>query len=217
MNSNLDTFMRFIGYGNPSSKIWFVGIEEGGDISSDEIFNKELLKRKGKTYIYQDIEGQYSRTWDIIFDVIRQKYPHMRKTDMFKEDKSEIFLSNLFPLPKPTTRSRNYETYRKHFGDIITKDMEIEYRSLIRSERYPIIYNLWRAQKPHITICFGMSYHCEFMLLFQLGHSRVENLYCKNVYYFPDERVLLTPFFNKRFISNEVLQLIKKYVNNAIS
>lgn len=29
---NLNTFMQFLGYGNPSNKIWFIGIEEGGNI-----------------------------------------------------------------------------------------------------------------------------------------------------------------------------------------
>jgi len=30
---NLYTYLHFLGHGNPDNKIWFIGIEEGGDMS----------------------------------------------------------------------------------------------------------------------------------------------------------------------------------------
>jgi len=43
---NLNVFIQFLGYGNLASKIWFIGIEEGGNISDEKTFTEELNKRK---------------------------------------------------------------------------------------------------------------------------------------------------------------------------
>lgn len=211
---NLNTFMQFLGYGNPSNKIWFIGIEEGGNIIDYKTFKDELKKRQNNKYLYMENSNQRTQVWDIIFELMKDKKESLTRNNMFKKETSSFFLSNLFPLPKPHTTSKILQEYQPYFGNVILDSQK--YLSLTRFERYPIIYEMWKKEFPRLTICFGISYHAEFINLLNLGHSKYESILNGHLYYFEDEKVLLTPFFNRRFINNEILNMIKSYIKQCV-
>jgi len=211
---NLNVFIQFLGYGNLASKIWFIGIEEGGNISDEKTFTEELNKRKENRFLYLEESKEKTQVWDIIATLIKEVMPSISRTDMFREETSSFFLSNLFPLPRPTTLSQKFSEYKPYFGEDIVDPNK--YQSIVRSERYPIIYRNWIKYSPKLTICFGSGYHNEFENLLKLGHSKFDSLSDGNLFYFSDEKVLLTPFFNYRILKDQMIREIKKVIKECV-
>jgi len=201
--------MQFLGYGCPKSKIWFIGIEEGGKI---EELNSELKQRK-EQYIFREDAPEKTKVWDVIaqlmfklFEPQEIIYSEYRKK-IFSQDYNYFFLTNLFPLPRPNTNSWPSE-YEEYFG---IKEFNCnKYLSMVRSYRYKLIYNKWKSCGPKITICYSSTFYHEFIHLLNLGHSKYECLLENKIYFYPDENVLLTPFFNNMNINKRTFDIIKE-------
>jgi|ERR1035438_10111249 hypothetical protein len=217
LNENFMSLCNYIGSGNISSKIWFVGIEEGGEAISEKDLDEQLSKCQEEHKYFNDASSK-TPVWGIIADLLYDKYLDKHKLgkkeyrqNMFNENYSYFFLAELFPLPKPNTSSWS-EDYNKIFG--YSKNDFYQYLSDVRSFRYPIIYKKWMEIKPSLTICFGSSYWNEFINLFKLGHSRFINLPGSGLIKYPDENIILTPFFDYRRIKSEDRMTLKQIVND---
>ena len=204
--------MQFLGHGNPDNKIWFIGIEEGGDIGDKETFEDVLKKRQNNKYLFMENSNQKTQVWDIISNLMNEVTQKFDRGNMFDEHTSSFFLSNLFPLPKPNISNEKLSEYSQYFGDDILD--YYKYLSLVRSERYPIIYDVWKEKNPLLTICFGSNYHTEFINLLDLGHSKFTSILNGKLFYYKTEKVLLCPFFNYRFVNKDILEEIKMYIEN---
>ncbi|MDR3611051.1 MAG: hypothetical protein P4L27_10845, partial [Ignavibacteriaceae bacterium] len=209
---------KYIGSGNINSKIWFVGIEEGGDPITEKNLEEQLVICRNESQYFKDASSK-TPVWGIIADLLYDKYLEEHKLgkkeyrqNMFNKDYSYFFLAELFPLPRPNTSSWS-EDYNKIFG--YSKDDYKKYLSDVRSFRYPIIYKKWIEVKPSLTICLGSSYWNEFINLFNLGHSRFINLPGSSLIKYPDQNIILAPFFDYRRIKSEDRITLKQIVNDV--
>lgn len=200
---NLNIFMQFLGYGCPKSKIWFIGLEEGGDSIS-----KDNLKKKLKEYLRfpfyiepEDVKSTKTQVWDYISKFLLE-YLKMRDIDwrsyreiMFTKSHSKFFLTELFPLPKKRFKdwSKEYiELFGFRFHD------RNEYIQEVHENRFPLIYNLWKHENRSLTICFGKSGWKDYKKLLHL--DCVE--FYKNCEIDKSKKVVLIPFLGYHWVSN---------------
>jgi hypothetical protein len=142
MTNNLSTFLKFPGIGNPDSQIWFIGIEEGGELSMSEINQSLPIQQK----YFRDIVNESTHVWDIIAELIFEKYKPLHKFNsveefrkiMFSEYYSYFFLTQLFPLPNKNTSTWG-ENYQKSFG---YEARGSEYLSDIHNIRYHVFIKI---------------------------------------------------------------------------
>lgn len=221
MNENFMAFASFFGFGDQLSKIWFVGIEEGGTAVTQDNLDEQLARIRNGSSFFDNAEAN-TDVWNIIADImwdgIREHcaIPFQEyRLKMFTRVYSHFFLSELFPLPRPNT-----DSWPEEYFDIFEYGSEDYFRYLsdVRSFRFPQIYNLWNSiAKPEITVCFGGTVMDEFTHLFKLGHSHFDS-YCNGkIFFFPEEKVLITPFFNRRTLNKCERQKIKDLVRPVTS
>ena len=217
LNDNFKLFCDFLGIGDINSKIWFIGIEEGGNITSNNINEQLNICKKITDYKSEAVEN--TQVWDIISELLFEKFSDVHKlsrTDyrkkMFNENYSYFFLTELFPLPKP-----KLSTWPKQYADLFGFGQSdyYEYISAVRSRRFPPIYRNWIEKKPNLTICFGISYRYEFINLLQLGHIQFECLHGDRILYYPGENVLLCPFFNSRYFKDDDKMVVKELIDKT--
>lgn len=203
-------FNEYLGSGTVDSKIWFVGVEEGAEVNNETELERQLIACKEQQRYFEDASDKTSVWWIIaklmhpLFsqDIAIEKF----KRDMFQKQHSHFFLTELFPLPKSNT-SVWPEHYKEFFG--YGKEDHDSYLSVVRSTRYPIIYAKWKEVKPAITICFSSENWSEFENLFMLGHSSFESHNHRNIRYYPEERIVLSKFFNYSIKADEKESLQK--------
>ncbi|MCK9210526.1 MAG: hypothetical protein M0P61_06810 [Ignavibacteriaceae bacterium] len=216
LNENFMAFCKFLGSGDINSKIWFVGIEEGGKTVTKKNISEQLTICKEETTFFP-LASDNTPVWNIIAELLFSKYSNIHKLKdteyrqkMFDEKYSCFFLTELFPLPRLNNSSWE-ENYTELFG--YSQSDYFDYLSDVRSFRFPIIYKKWIEKRPTITICFGSTYRYEFINLFQLGHSRFINLPDTGILNYPKENILLCPFFNYRTIKNKERDILKELIN----
>ena len=217
LNQNFATFCMYLGSGNIKSKIWFVGIEEGGEAVTEDNLKQQLMLCEKETQFFEDASSK-TPVWNIIADLLYDKFKDVYQLErrdyrqkMFSEKYSNFFLTELFPLPKPNTSSWS-ENYIKIFG--YGNNDYAKYLSDVRSFRYPMIYNKWNEIKPELTICFGSTYWNEFVNLFKLGHSKYEQLNGSTLIEYPNEKIILTPFFDYRKIKSGDIAKLKNIISS---
>jgi len=215
LNENFVAFCKFLGSGDINSKIWFVGIEEGGRPVTKKNISEQLTLCKKETTFFKD--AGKTNVWDIIAELLYNKCANIHKLKdteyrqkMFDEKYSCFFLTELFPLPRPNNSGWG-EDYTELFG--YSQSAYYDYLSDVRSFRFPIIYKKWIEKRPSITICFGSSYWNEFINLFQLGHSPFINIPDTDIVHYQKENIILCPFFNFRTIKNKERDVLKKFIS----
>jgi hypothetical protein len=207
-------FCQYLGSGNVDSKLWFVGIEEGGEIVEADL-QRQLDVCKEQNSYFSDTSSRTS-VWRIIAELVHPLYPNIPfeefRRDLFLDaEHSHFFLTELFPLSRPNI-SGWPDQYKRLFG-YGAKDTE-QYLSDVRSTRYPIIYNKWNKVKPSLTICFGKTYWGEFENLFKVGHSFFKIHNQGNIRFYPQERIIMCKFINNYRKADEIDELrdfIAKY------
>ena len=219
MNSNFQTFADFWGFGDPHRDIWFVGIEESGcEVNSNNLH--DFISERKKLRIFKNkVDCRDNSVWQIIYTLLLElknedfskDYKEKYKELLFAEDHSYFFLTHLFPLPRLDKRIWP-EIYEKLFG---YREYELlRYLSDVRSYRYPKLFELWDTYKPNITVCFGKQHWNEFTNAFKLGQKSFEPYAFENIFYYPDEGIILTPHFSNAqisgFVKKELLKLMKE-------
>ena len=203
LKKTLKLSVTFWAMGKPDSNIWFVGIEEGGStVEEDDLVRQLEVCKKITDFIPEAKEnGSVPSIWNIISELMYDKTNNISNltfeeygSKLLSEDYSYFFLTNLFPLPRPQNNKWS-EKYIQMFG---FESPDLNYISDVRFNRYPLIYKLWKKSNPKLTICCGIGSWDEFINLLQLGHSFFNTSLNSRILYFPEEKVLLTPFFSNR-------------------
>lgn len=128
---------RFLGYGNPSADYWFVGMEEGGGNSAEEIASRfAAWERRGKRDFddmkafcrdtghaaltpWGNANAPYQKTW---CGLIKTQGSQEDKPDWVSNpvtyqrtkwltENGETCLLNLLPLPSPNINTWNYDEW----------------------------------------------------------------------------------------------------------
>lgn len=213
MNDRFETLNKFKGFGNPNGDFWFIGIEEALPTTTDNLqetlknYENEILPTKtGEIKESAEKHGnKFTKVYDIMSKIIKgDNWKEYRDNNLLQADSNE-FQMNLFPLGKP--RVSNWPTHYNELFSITSVDIYIDY---VKATRFKMLKEFWDTYKPRITICFGASFLKEFKSIFNLSDSEEILFKEEKIYFYPKERVLITPFFDYRQLkSNGLTKLIE--------
>ncbi len=164
----------FFGFGNWKSKIWFIGIEEGGGNSKEEISSRLNSWLKYKTDLidnnihHKNIgisdffdKGKLQPTWK---KLIRLKLSYEGKepnNDLIRDIQknnwgrvnSDNALLDLFPLPSPNNSNWFYNEWSKLSYLGTRKD----YYNNVIDKRVEYIQNKIEEYKPEVVVFYSIS------------------------------------------------------------
>jgi hypothetical protein len=158
--------LTFRGYGNPSGRFWFVGMEEGGgDIESlriraDKFSTLEDLAESHKRFDSHDMSNLIS-TWRIMSAIVGRisgiadwwdpdyardyQAKHLGRTD------GETYLTEILPLPKRSLDDWPY-------GDIFDSPKDY-FKQVFPDQRDSLQVEYEGADpKPQFVFCYGKKY-----------------------------------------------------------
>ena len=173
---------NYYGYGTWQSDIWFVGMEEGGGKSLEEvqrrleswqrnpnnlIDNKEHHERIGLSQFFE--KGTYQQTW---WKLIRFKLSlegklignQSKDTEMIRNIQknswgrrnSDNALLDLFPLPSPGEGDWLYGTLK--WTDIQYLQSRDSYRETLRGKRTQFIREKIKFHRPKVVVFYSTGY-----------------------------------------------------------
>lgn len=219
MNDQFNILSNFKGFGNPIGKIWFVGIEEAADFESDF---ENIIKRYSNDFVPLKVYSikedaikygrHYTKVYDIMAKIIEGLYPNTdwktyRNEKLLTADSNE-FQMNLYPLGK-----KNTKIWTKFYQDTFGFKNQEEYISFVKESRFKYLNEFRKIKNPSFTICFGKTYGDDFKKAFDLQKGIMSEL---NIEYFPNERVIITPFFDNRNMGeeriNKTIEIIKSLI-----
>lgn len=200
--------LRYLGWGDPSRGVWFMGLEESDYWAKDQVHQylslppvkpatTELdfaaLGRKGAR-----IREVTSRILSTVSAGAREQ-PQAERSRWYLNTRmwrpgSGAFQGNLYPLGK-----RAVDDWPKDFEELFGFGAEHRdaYMRTVAATRFPLIRELWTGSRPQATVCFGKIGWPDFRAVFKLGEpSRTISAGRIEVYGAP-MRVILTPFFTR--------------------
>lgn len=170
---------RFLGYGNPSADYWFVGMEEGGGNSMEEIAARfAAWERRGKRDFddmkafcrdtrhaaltpWGSANAPYQKTWCGLIKTQgeRENKPEWvsntlayQRTKWLTEN-GETCLLNLLPLPSPNVSTWNYDEW----SDLSILRTRSSYFAAVLDGRINIIREAIQKHRPKRVIFVGVS------------------------------------------------------------
>lgn len=213
MNRNFNILNKFKGFGNPMGSIWFVGIEESLEIKSAQLDNiidlykKNYLAVKPKEIAkdQKNFGKSYTKTYDIMSKIVTDENWKSYKNDNLLQQNSNEFQMNLYPLGKKST-----SLWPMEYNNIFLFKSYQEYLNIVKKERFPMLKEYWEDKNPQITICFGISFLQDFKELFDLNDSKEVIQKEASIFYYPTEKIIITPFFDNRNMGWKRINLVKK-------
>jgi hypothetical protein len=170
--------LSFKGYGNPAGTYWFVGIEEYGqgtveDLHARAAFNEiEDLALVHSSPPLGPVTGLIP-TWGAMCKIVlrlkddpdwwdRETCRRYQSQTLGTAD-SETFLTELLPLPKPSDR---------YWPDWWPWSSWDEYAEKVVPHRIEMIRTLFEAHHPPFVFCYGKSYWPYHKKIFPEAHFR---------------------------------------------
>jgi hypothetical protein len=174
----IDRFMHtFFGYGNLAGRTWFIGMEEGGGDTLEEVSRRfeiwselgcpvttdvaKFHHRLGMDYFFQR-PVRLQRTWSMLIRMyLSMKGMNSDKESVkeyqgesFGRQAGEICSLELLPLPAPST---NHWFYADWFDIPELKSREL-YREKTRPWRARQIRGMVEQYQPTVVVCYGAIY-----------------------------------------------------------
>lgn len=166
---------NFYGYGNWESPIWFIGIEENGGYSEEEVqkridswmrFKTPLIDNKehhlslnieGITKLFT--EGKCQRTWWKLIrlklnyddDIVSNEKIQQIQKDEWGQLKSKSLIIEMFPLPSPSIADWKY----KEWSQLNFLNSRTEYFDFFATQRTKFIKNKIKKFKPKVVIFYA--------------------------------------------------------------
>ncbi|MEX2564625.1 MAG: hypothetical protein WD431_01630 [Cyclobacteriaceae bacterium] len=184
LREKLDSFINaFYGYGNLKSDTWFIGMEEGGGNTIEEIksrlevwealgagnvvdayeFHKKITDASGKNFdfLFRDENPANQRTWRGLIKLLLSYKAGTYSADEIKKTQSagwgrlnsDNCLLELFPLPSPNAKDFNYTEW---LGDF---DFDrVNYKKKNVNHRIEGLRNLIKENEPKMVVFYGKAY-----------------------------------------------------------
>jgi hypothetical protein len=218
----LARLLRHKGFGNPAGNFWFVGIEERGGGTLEE------LQARGKFREFEDLAFAHSSemlnfpmttlipTWATMSKIVlRLKGEHRWwDSEVIREYQSErlgrlggeTFLTELLPLPAVSTS-------HWHYGRLYpSRD---EYERIEMPHRQKFIRTLFDQHQPRFVFCYGKGYWNQYEGIFRTsfaplldGRLRIGRVAASSV--------VLTPFFFYFLMTKDVIEgLARELIRRA--
>lgn len=182
-SNKLKTYIaNYYGFGNWNSKIWFIGMEEGGGNSLEEvqrrleswhsnpnnlIDNKAHHQRIGLAQFFE--KGTPQKTW---WKLIRFKLSleeklsgnHSKDIEMIRDIQknswgrltSDNALLDLFPLPSPGEGDWLYGTLK--WTDIDYLQSRFSYKEKLKEKRTQFIKDKIKTHRPKVVVFYSKDY-----------------------------------------------------------
>ena len=223
-DSEVEHLLSFIGYGNLSAPIWFLGMEEGGGgednlrcrLTFDSV--EDLYTGHKKLGIVKHHEGRriIQPTWramcvimlELMGKVVNREEIRRYQADELGRSGKTTFLLELMPLPKPRIGTWSYDDLLPQFYS------REDYYDRILPKRIIYLRKILERHLPDVVIGYGKDYWKHFRRLFP------DNLFIDEAPYQKSEgypSVILCHHFtsktmNGRFV--EIAQMIHSTLNN---
>lgn len=193
MTKEFDILNAFIGSGNPSGKIWFIGLEEANEWSENPEENnykpyeqcigalgpggmeklEETTRDKGKPFT-----PTFSIMSKLLLAVAKEEYPSKDAVKDYRYKKllwasGDTFQCNLYAIGKRSLKDWP-PWYKPRFG---FNSPEQYYKSKCVQCRFEVIRKQWKSCPPYITICFGKGGWNRFRELLELDNEHSDNWY----------------------------------------
>ncbi len=219
----LNEVMKHKGFGKPSAKIWFVGLEYHGALQN---IRKMMNLREWSPY--KNDHGRYEArskgkisptpTWKIQAKIATASIEKLNGIPWkeyleFKQFRDKnTFLTNLFPLPM-----QKHNSWGKHYEEYVGGDKE-HYHKLVEKKRWPILRNTAEKFRPTVIFCFGKTEWKKFFDVFVWGDFEVIHKTDMLEVYITDydTTVILTPFFVPFSFSDNLMNKAIKFAKKAI-
>lgn len=197
-NNTLSEFMyNFLGYGDFNADIWFIGMEEGGGKSLDDVQTRIGTWAKRGRHILEDCPeyhqamrgGQLSTlpvrkaqpTWDWLMRVQLKSEGKAHDKEASKVMQGERWLRHgsktcgleLLPLPSPTTGDWFY----KHFSNNPILRSRAIYREAMLPTRIAAIKSAINEYKPRHVIFYSKTYLAIWEQIVGMDLTEVDGLH----------------------------------------
>ena len=185
--------LSFLGYGNPHASLWFVGMEEGGGKTQEEIQARlSAWDNRGQRQIedmrafcqatrhpallpYSGSAAPYNRTWCGLIQELHQQLNRpldsavaFQRTNWLTTD-GDTCLLNLMPLPSPNVETWNYNQW----SDLPSLQNRDIYLEALIPKRIAALRAAIQTFAPQTVICVGKSYSKHWNQL-QVGISKTK-------------------------------------------
>ena len=202
LRKELDHFIRkFYGYGNLKSDIWFIGMEEGGGSTLEEVksrlevwkamgaenvvdayeFHKKITDANGKNFdfLFRERNPANQRTWRGLIKLLLAYKAEKYSEEEIKEKQSagwgrlnsDNCLLELFPLPSPNANDFKYTEW---LGD--TNFNRENYKKENENHRIEGLRKLIKENEPKMVIFYGKAYGDKYKAIAGLGGSDLEEI-----------------------------------------
>jgi hypothetical protein len=166
-SDQLQRLTRFLGYGNPSGRFWFMGMEEGGDGSTQELqiradhFDtvESLARARALVNPGVDLRRIDTSVWSQMCRIVARVNGDEQWRDVGRVKDylaahlggldGDTFLTEVLPLPKRTVNNWPYE----HLW--ATKD---DYVEGVLNSRIALLRTLRQKSNPAYVFCYGKDY-----------------------------------------------------------
>lgn len=192
-DSLLEAFIdRFYGYGNLDAPYWFIGMEEGGGNSLEEISLRLNTWRERGMRVTEDLVDYHLKleidqffgekprlqsTWAKLIRVLHVLEGKSTTTDALRMTQGSRLgrsdgyscLLELLPLPSPST---DQWLYGIHTSLEFLKDRDT-YRTALITKRIDQLRAMIQEHAPKVVMCYGTAYRPHWLKIIQ---SEVETI-----------------------------------------
>jgi hypothetical protein len=203
LQEDLNNFIKsFYGYGNLKSDFWFIGMEEGGGESLEEIksrlevwkafgsnnvidafeFHKRITNKAGNNFEFLFREGNPAdqRTWrGLIKLLLSYRHGHYSLNEVKEKQSndwgrlnSDNCLLELFPLPSPNATDFRYPEW---FDDENLKTRDT-YKKFYEKHRVNGLQQLINNFTPKLVVFYGKAYGDKYKAIAQLKGNDLEEI-----------------------------------------
>ena len=211
--------------GNPEADIWICGIEPGGLLSENLIYNESRRENSGIPYWNDDfrktLKDENLNVWyfeqrvvKLLLGLNKIQTSNIEEFIQNKlyDEQGVCFKMNLYPL-----NCENLSVWTKKHVTLSGFEDKESYYAWCRKYRYSKLAELVQRFSPPVLICTGKNCWDEFIAAFGTEKCNTELERSKNIISLPDSPLILTRHFNNRFSEDkeEIIEAVKSKLSGS--
>lgn len=215
--------LRFKGYGNPAGPFWFIGIEEYGAATEQELLTKASLFRElddlyrvhSLPEFYFDIRTLIP-TWGTMSKIVLRLSGDLNWSDretrrryqsqQLGRTNGETFLTELLPLSKKSDSD---------WPDWWPWPSWDEYAEKVLPGRIQMIRTLFEAHRPRLIFCYGKGYWQFHQRIFPDANFTPILAGKMQIAELGSSTIVLTPFFAWFLMTNKLIDKMAKEIERS--
>ena len=225
-----EKLLSFQGYGNPAGRYWFVGIEERGEGTPEELAIRlkyreieDLLHSQspavwGHSPLWEDFDpAKLIPTWTAMIKIVLHlnRHPAWRDPDTVREYQKqefgrlqgETFLTELLPLPKRSDA---------HWPEWWPWPSWGEYAKAVLPDRIAALTVLFEQHRPPFVFCYGKGYWSTYQQIFPEANFAPLLGGKMQIAEIAQSRIVLTPFFAPFLMPNRLIDEMAREIEASL-